>query len=251
MVGWRDGRLGVGAGRRSNRERDGLVQLNLGVVETRTDWEVLLPWWFLPNRESDGLDGMRWVDWQTCRLIADNERGSQTVRRKDGSCVGWGGICCSAVVLCVCVCVRVLVSYREVVLCCQKVGGRFERSTPPFRFTCWKGVGPLGPRAGQTQEIPGPPSSPRWYPNRISHPLHAGGSERALSGCFCHCLLVSQCVSLCQMLARKPIFTPAAKPRSGFPPASARPAFNCLSLHPRFVKPIRPSGPPWRITQSA
>lgn len=64
MVGWRDGCLGVGAGRRSNREREGLVQLNLGVVETRTDWEVLVPWWFLPNRGSDGLDGMRWVDWQ-------------------------------------------------------------------------------------------------------------------------------------------------------------------------------------------
>lgn len=57
MVGWREGCLGVGAGRRSNRER-GLVQLNLGVVETRTDWIVLLPWWLRPNRESDGLDWM-------------------------------------------------------------------------------------------------------------------------------------------------------------------------------------------------
>lgn len=131
-----------------------------------------------------------------------------------------------------------------------------SRSTPPFRFTCLERRGSPWSTGRATQEIPGPPSRPRWYPNRISHPLHAGGSERALSGCFCHCLLVSQCVSLCQILARKPNLTPAAKPLSGFPPAELKlslpsTALQALQLHPRFVKPIRPSGPPWRITQSA
>lgn len=81
---------------------------------------------------------------------------------------------------------------------------------------------------GRAQEFPvaRSPQQPRVVPNRISHPLHGGGSERALSGWFCHCLLVSQRVSVCQMLARKPNLTPAVPGREAnvwVPSASAEP----------------------------
>lgn len=122
-----------------------------------------------------------------------------------------------------------VVPYHDV--CCLK-SGEFESSRNPehpLSLHMLKSRGSLAPwswlehawhaawqRVGG-QEFPGPPQRPQVVPNRISHPLHAGGSERALPGWFCHCLLVSQCVSVCQMLARKPNLTPAAKPICGLP----------------------------------
>lgn len=141
------------------------------------------------------------------------------------------------------------VSYREILCSLASLAGLRVRqagnleqsvqpSPVPFRFTCWKGVGPLGSWAGQVQGragIPRYPQRPQVVPNRISHPLHAGGSERALSGCFCHCLLVSQCVSLCQMLARKPNLYPC-RAAIHVGSLSFKPSRQLPSTAPRFTK---------------
>lgn len=148
----------------------------------------------------------------------------------------WG--ICSVVVLSLCV----VVSYRDDVVCCLKVWRVSRGSAPgiltksPFASHVGKGVGPLV-MGRSSAGIPRSPQLPRVVPNRISHPLHSGGSERALSGWFCHCLLVSQCVSLCQMLARKPNLYPCRAAVEWAPSPSAQPsaAFYCGGA--RFVKP--------------
>lgn len=157
-----------------------------------------------------------------------------------------GGICCSVVVLCV----RVPVSYREVVLCCQKVGGRFEVDSSLSLHMFGKAWVPLVDGQGNAGNPRSPQQPPVVSQSHLASP--ACGWVRA---CLVRLLLpLPARVSVCQCVSDASAETnlyPCREAISGFPPASARPAFNCLSLHPHFVKPIRPSGPPWRITQSA
>lgn len=150
----------------------------------------------------------------------------------------WG--ICSVVVLSLCSgCV-----VSRCVVCCLKVWRVSRGSAPgiltksPFASHVGKGVGPLV-MGRSSAGIPRSPQLPRVVPNHISHPLHAGGSERALPGWFCHCLLVSQCVSLCQMLARKPNLYPCRAAVVWAPSPSAQPsaAFNWWCPFRETVRP--------------
>lgn len=142
------------------------------------------------------------------------------------------------------VCVCVLVSYREVVFSCQKVGGRFEVDSSLSLHMFGKAWVPLVDGQGSAGNPRSPQQAPVVSQSHLASP--ACGWVRA---CLVRLLLplparvsVSQCVSLCQMLARKPNLTPAAKPLSGFPPAELKLSLPCLQLT------AFPTAPPFRET---
>lgn len=104
-----------------------------------------------------------------------------------------GGICCSVVVLCV----RVLVSYREVVLCCQKVGGRFEVDSSLSLHMFGKAWVPLVDGQGNAGNPKVPPAAPGGIPIASRIPCMRVGQSvpcPAASATACSCLSVSVCV---------------------------------------------------------
>lgn len=158
---------------------------------------------------------------------------------------GVGGICCcSLVVLCawrVCVCLcriaRSSLAVRKLV-----ADSRVDSSLSLHMFG--KAWVPLVHGQGNAGNPRSPQRPPVVSQSHLASP--ACGWVRA---CLVRLLLplparvsVSQCVSLCQMLARKPNLTPAAKPLSGFPPAELKLSLPCLQLT------AFPTAPPFRET---